>query len=254
MIREIKSQAKKILISNYKLLIIPVFLFMLSKFIVSIILNYFTSWLVFNNLTEAEFIYTLFLVMSFELVIIPVLYATIYKSIHLIYNKTAYFKADLKSFLNFSNILKIILMNLIPSLMTTLSAICSSKFSILNLLQIDGIPLILLLICAGVINYMFFACNYFFVVTEASIKASIIMSFKTMKKIFFEWLALVLSFMHLAFLQGIIGVICKIIFGGSLNAYTPILDSFSTFGFGIGFYIIPYFYLTAFIFFRKYKS
>ena len=53
------------------------------------------------------------------------------------------------------------------------------------------------------------------------------------------------------FLQVVVALVLKLIFGGGLNAYTPFIDSLGSFGYGIDLYLIPYFYLTIYGFLQK---
>ena len=156
---------------------------------------------------------------------------------------------ELKKFFNFSNVGKIVLINFIPCLFAAFLKLNSSKLTAFNLFKVKGTHLIILSLIAMVVTYMFFACNYYFALKEYSVTETVKASFKIMHKNIFKGIALAFSFLPWAFLIALIYLAIKAAFTGSLtyalNAYTPILDSFISFGFGVDLYLIPYMYLTA---------
>lgn len=251
MFKEIKAEARKTLFQNYKFLIIPSLLFMVSNFTNKIILNYFTSLFWWSDLTDFSRLVALLSFVFFEFVMVPFSLALLYKSIILVTKSLTNSKEHLRSFINLSNAKRIILINFLPRLTASFLDVNGSKISAFNIFKIDGLPLILLSIVAFFISYKFYACNYYFALTEASVKQTISASFKIMRKNLLKWILLSLSFIGWIFLQVAIALLIKLIFGGGLKAYTPFTDSLGSFGYGVDLYFIPYLYLTIYGFLKE---
>ena len=252
MFKEIKEEARKMLFQNHKFLIIPSLLFMVSNFANQIILNYFTSLFWWSDLSDLSRLAALLFFVFFEFVMVPFSLALLYKSIILVTVSSTNFRKDLRNFINASSIKRIILINLIPRFTASFLDVNRSKISAFNIFKIDGWPLILLSIIAFFISYKFYACNYYFALTEATVKQTISESFKIMRKNLLKWILLSLSFIAWIFLEVVIVISLKLIFGGGLNAYTPFIDSLGlSFGYGVDLYLIPYLYLTIYGFLKK---
>ena len=251
MFTEIKKVARKTLFQNYKFLIIPSLLFMVSNFAKQIILNYYTSLFWWDDLTYLSKLGALLSFVFFEFVMIPISLALLYKSIILVTVSSTNFRKDMRNFINAFNMKKIILINLIPRFTASFLDVNRSKISAFNIFKIDGMQLIILSIAAFFISYKFYASNYYFALTESTVKQTIKASFKIMSKNILKWFLLWLSFITWIFLQVVVALVLKLIFGGGLNAYTPFIDSLGSFGSGIDLYLIPYFYLTIYGFLQK---
>ena len=250
MFKQIKAKSREAYARNYKTLITVSLPLMFSSFAADIIINFLASKLLWSDLTDFFRLIILLAFLFFEFVSIPVSRVLIFKAIIIIKNNDdKKVERELKKFFNFSNVGKIVLINFIPCLFAAFLKLNSSKLTAFNLFKVKGTHLIILSLIAMVVTYMFFACNYYFALKEYSVTETVKASFKIMHKNIFKGIALAFSFLPWAFLIALIYLAIKAVFTGSLtyalNAYTPILDSFISFGFGVDLYLIPYMYLTA---------
>ena len=251
MFKKYKSYSKKILFKNYFYLIVPSFFLMASKFAVKIILNYFTGKFYWSSRSDFYrlVIFLIFLVLEF--IVTPLFIATLLKAIDCLKNNVTDCKEKIIKFISFSNLKKIIAINIPLSLMVTYSDVSNANISAFNFIEINPLLSVLLMILYIIVYYKFFACNYYFALTEATVKTTYKYSFKIMNNIFGKTVLFFISFIGWDLLIVIIYIALKTVITGSAitdlsylnSAYTPIINSFMLFGFGVNFYLIPYRYL-----------
>lgn len=251
MFKKYKSYSKKILFKNYFYLIVPSFFLMASKFAVKIISNYFTGKFYWSSRSDFYrlVIFLIFLVLEF--IVTPLFIATLLKAIDCLKNNVTDCKEKIIKFISFSNLKKIIAINIPLSLMVTYSDVSNANISAFNFIEINPLLSVLLMILYIIVYYKFFACNYYFALTEATVKTTYKYSFKIMNNIFGKTVLFFISFIGWDLLIVIIYIALKTVITGSAitdfsylnSAYTPILNSFMSFGFGVNFYLIPYRYL-----------
>ena len=243
MIRQIKSQALNTLLENYRAIIIPAVILIFSQFASSLILNYFTNLFDWYDRGGLYRITVLFFFVLFEFFITPAATVLIYKTAIIAGGDIAERRSKPLKLLNAANIMKIAAVNFIPRLLLLSASVNSHKVSAFNVFRLDGLPLILLSAAAFFINYKFYACNYCFALTESSVRKTVAASFSVMRGNFLKWVILQLSFAGWLLLQTGIHLLVRMLFGGGLNSYMPFIDSFASFGYGLGLFVIPYFYL-----------
>ena len=241
MIKQIKSEARRTLAYNYKLLIIPTLMLMVSDFAIATILNYFTNIIWWSGKTDLTRLLILLIFVFFEFFMNPVSLALLYKVIITVVEDSTVCKKKIRNFISVTNMYRIVIINFIPRFISFFAQVNNYKFSVLNLFKLDGIPLILVSIISTFISYKFFACNYYFSLTEATVKQTLSDSFKIMSKNFFKWILLLLTFSGWIALELAIYIIIKMTFGDGLQTFTPIIDSLVSSGYGVGLYLTPYF-------------
>ena len=254
MIRQIKSQALNTLLENYRAIIIPAVILIFSKFASSLILNYFTNLLFWNDRGDLYRITVLFFFVLFEFLITPAATVLIYKTAIIAGGDIAERRSKPFKLLNAANIMKIAAINFVPRLVSLAASVNSYKVSAFNVFRLDGLSLILLSAAAFFINYKFYACNYCFALTESSVRKTVAASFSIMRGNFLKWVLFQLSFVGWFLLEAGIHFFVKTIFGGGLDTYTPIIDSIVPFGYGIELFVIPYFYVAMSGFLREQQA
>ncbi len=115
---------------------------------------------------------------------------------------------------------------------------------------------ILLFICCFLklfVSYKLFICNYYYSFSNKNTKNILKISFSIMKKKLKTFFAFYISFIGCFILTLIFKLILKSICLGELfsigmllsfKIYTPFLNSFAAFFYGIGFYLFPYLLIT----------
>lgn len=254
MIRQIKSQALNTLLENYRAIIIPAVILIFSKFASSLILNYFTNLFVWDDRGGLYRITVLFFFILFEFLITPLATVLIYKTAIIAGGDIAEWRNKPLKLLNAANIMKIAAVNFIPRLVSLAASVNGYKVSAFNVFRLDGLSLILLSAAAFFINYKFYACNYCFALTESSVKETVAASFSIMRGNLLKWVLFQLSFAGWFLLQTGIHLLVRMLFGGGLNTYTPFIDSLASFGYGLGLFVIPYFYLAMSGFLREQQA
>ena len=254
MIRKIKSQAINSLLENYSAIIIPAVILIFSQVASSLILNYFTNLLFWNDRGDLYRITVLFFFVLFEFFITPAATVLIYKTAIIAGGDIAERRSKPFKLLNAANIMKIAAVNFIPRLVSLAASVNSYKVSAFNVFRLDGLSLILLSAAAFFINYKFYACNYCFALTESSVKETVAASFSIMRGNLLKWVLFPLSFAGWVLLETGIHFLVKTFIGGGLDTYTPIIDSIVPFGYGIELFVTPYFYLAMSGFLREQQA
>lgn len=253
----IKKQARAILKQNYKVLVIPCLAFMLSQFLISLILNVFTSKLTWSDHSEALMLAIILLYAVLRFIAVPFSTASIFRITNSISKNAGSVVADYKDFFNMPNILKLAAITFVPNAFLCFSEINRSKITALRIARIEGIPLIIISVISIFLSYKFYACEYCFAVNNSSVKQTIAESFRLMNGVFFKIILLLLSFIPWIALSAAIYLAAKIIAVGGvpfdmsriLSFYTPYIDSLLSINFGLGLYLEPYIYVSMFIFF-----
>ena len=248
-----KSKAREILVKNFKLFLLPSSALMLSSVVSYLILNVFSSflyWDYLNGILKFLCIALLFLV---EFVVVPVSTVAIFK-LYAILNsfKPENIVQQMFAFLNSSNIVKIVLINLLPNFVLLFLRINNAGLSELNIFGLNGVALATVIVISEFINYKVFAANYCFALNQESAIKSLKISFNTMKGSFWKYVLVKLSFILWAIVIFFIYAIIKMtIYGFSVDVfriYSPVLDAFRSSGFGLDLYLYPFMYLTYAVF------
>lgn len=257
MFKIIKSEARNILLPNYKYFLLPTVLFMLSNAVAFLILNVLTNNYIWGNFNPALKLLITLLFLFAEFVFGPLSLAVLFRvSAFFCNNSSEDIKSYIKDFLNATSIKRIVLINLLPGGLTVLYNINDAENSGFNIFRLEGIALLILMLFSHFINYKFFLCNYHFALNGLSAKETIAASFKNMKKKYLKYILLNISFIHWEILTIIIYALLKYIicFDNShslilaISTSTPYLDIFYPFWFGLGLYVIPYMYVTFSLF------
>lgn len=256
-IKELKKQAKEIFMPNYKKFLLPAFLIMAFDALNYLIINEFTYFGRLDSSISRVTVLLIFLLSEF--VLLPVSMVLLFRvSVFLRCpdNKGGDIKTDIKNFLNLKNVRSIVLINLIPQALKALYYINKATFSWLNIYNLDGIPLLVLMLIIIFADYKFFICNYYFALTESPVKQTVTVSFKTMKSQFIKSTLLEFSFLNWQLLSTGIYIFLKYLirYDGTyqvipiISQYTPYLNAFCKFWCGLGFYVVPYMYITISLF------
>lgn len=256
MFKEYKLRARKALAENYKLLIIPCTLFMLSNFMIRIIINRVTTMTEWSDFDDSARLWVVLFLLLCEFVFIPVSLAYIYKTIVVMDKSKGEKKHKVKKTFSLSSVLKIIAINFIPSFLSFFSDINSDKHSELRIFEMNTLFSAVLLIVSIYTGYKFYAVNFCFALNETSVKQTVVDSFKIMKNNFGKWVKFLLSFSPWILLVVAVNILIRLIICAMnyspltdfYKLYVPIIDAFSSFGYGIYLYYLPYLYLSAFYF------
>ncbi len=258
MLKKIKSDARRVLFKNYKFLFVPALVFMTVSFLKELTLKYFSNQLVWCDYPVFLQVFVVLLFLTLEIIAVPVTIALLYRAVIIAKNGDDRKISQLKQFINTINIKKIVLINLVPRILAVFCDGNEDNLSIFNLFDIRGISLIILSAVSTVVTLMFVAANYLFALNEGSVKETIVESFRLMKRSVFSFILLYLSFVGWILLEALIffvikGAVCGFT-PNLVNVYTPVLDSFLSFGFGVDFYLLPYMYLSTVGLFENHQN
>lgn len=246
-IKSIKKDRKKFIQKNYFKIVLPLLIFMISNSITYLIWNYFmmdstvscSDWFIF---------FCLITILFLQFAVCPVTIVWFYKTYLLISKNQEKSAIKALGFLKEKGIFKnIIKLNFLPSLCNVSMLIFSNSNIVYHTKNY-----ILLFICCFLklfVNYKLFICNYYFSVSNKNTRNILNFSFSIMKNNFKTFFAFYISFAGWFILTLILKLILKSICLGelfsigmllSLKIYTPFLNSFAAFFYGIGFYLFPY--------------
>ena len=267
-IKEIKVKAKSTLISNFRIFVLPTFAYMCSialQFIFADALG-FGKWQEILSVNgTADIIGIILALFISTFVLMPITLAVTYKvCVLLLDGETENIKESIKKFLTSSNIKQIILINFIPQLVHLIYVLIKVEGFVVWYLpflipqEAFLVAKFILSSMAIYVNYKFFICNYYFAKNEAPAKETILCSFEAMKrfKIFIKEELLQLSFILWQLLATGIYWLLKAISESIKTAIndnaskiifsykTPLLDVFSCFYCGLGFFIYPFMFLS----------
>lgn len=267
-IKEIKVKAKSTLISNFRIFVLPTFAHMCSIALQFIFAEAFGlgEWQEILSVNETEdFLWLVPALFVSKFVFMPVTLAVMYKvGILLLDGNTENINESIKKFLTLSNIKQIILINFIPGLVHLIYMLIKVEGFVIwylpFLIPQEAFLVAKLILSSMVIyvNYKFFICNYYFAKNEAPAKETILCSFEAMKrfKIFIKEELLQLSFILWQLLATGIYWLLKAISESIKTAIndnaskiifsykTPLIDVFSCFYCGLGFFIYPFMFLS----------
>lgn len=243
MIKDIKRIARECIKQNYNIFLLPTLLNISCTLINYFILNVATNYLIsdyFNSITSQWAALVVYLFIS--IVIIPfstlLLFGAAAKALNVIDNYSV------KNFININTMLKIVLINLIPSVIAFLyNNYLASEYSSLGLFMSNEYIYLLLIVLQEYILYKFFACNYFFIIKNLDVKETIIISFLTMKKQYFKFVLLRLSFILWELLMFAINIVVYILLVNVLNV-SIFAKALVPCGLMVNLYLLPYKYLS----------
>lgn len=244
MIKNAKKNAKALMKIHYKELFICSTIYMFLQALDYLFFNVIISYLYWENFNHLLQILFLICFIGLEFVFIPVSLVGLFKkifSLDIIEGANSEF--SVKQMFSKELILKIVKSDFIPRLLRFLVFSCSTKMFYYN--QNYYLAGNIFSIINIFISYKFFAVDYFITIgNEHPIKNS----FKTMNCIFLKYIGLFLSFLGYGMLIAAIGVVLQYLIIGyySANVYLPQLNVFISFGFGVGFYSIPYIFCTQY--------
>ncbi|MCQ2440597.1 MAG: hypothetical protein MJ076_01710 [Clostridia bacterium] len=252
MIKEVKQNARNKIKKNFRYLIIPSTILMIFDAIAYIFINVIITkiyWHHFDILLQLIF---LLCFMLLEFVCIPLSRVLLFKTIFNLDNTSKENTIfPIKQMLSSNTIVKTVLVNFLPILLRILVQTCATKIFYFNH-NYKWVAIIASWVGIFVF-YKFNAVNYYIAIeSEHPIKCS----FRLMKNIFGKYLLLGLSFIGYVMLAASIGVLLQYVFFGNFakNLYVPQLRVFDSFGYGVGFYLTPYIYVSDYYFFNNLKD
>ena len=250
MIKNCKLEARILLLKNYRLFLFPSILLMcLNAISHMILIEYVNSILYFSTARLLHYI-LLFLFFIIELVFIPIAIVRLFQAsanvVQGVENSVSISRKKTK----FRNIIKIFLINLVPRASIVIYNIGDSMNTYIYDSDVFNVILFALSILIWILEYKFFACNYHFVTNKDTVSNTLHSSFSTMKKRFRNYFILSLSFLVWELLAVGIYIALLLLTGNFKGEYTY-LSVLLTFGCGIYFYVLPYKYLTYYIFCDK---
>jgi len=235
MFKNIKLKARNVVSKKYKYFFPFVLLYEFAG-IINLCLWNFGVERIFSN--EANFLLTslfIFLCIFIQFLVLPVLVVAILKTGVCLTQGSSF---EIKLLLSCDNVLKIVLINLVPNIFFILNSLLKYfkiyfEKNIFYLLIFFALQII-----RYIIKYKFFACNYCFIVKESSVKETLITSFNAVKGMFFKYIIYDFSFILWDLL-----IIILFFLMSMLNMLTPnfkCLQFLIPSGFGIMFYYRPY--------------
>jgi len=249
MIKNAKKNAKSLIKNHYKDLFVCSTIYMLLQAFDYLFFNVIISHLYWGNFNYLLQIVFLILFICLEFGVIPMALVVLFKKIFTLDNmENTNSKFLLRQLFTKATILKTVKSNFFPRFLRFLILFCSTKMFYYN--QNYYLAGYVFSIVDIFVAYKFFAVDYFIAIgDEHPIKSS----FKTMNRIFLKYILLFLSFIGYVMLIAIIGVLLQYLIIGyySANVYLPQLRVFDSFGFGVGFYFIPYVFCTQYYWFKN---
>lgn len=196
MIREIKKQAWEIRSINFKKFMPTLLLCIAANVGIYLITNHLTLFGIWGELHLDLQILILAAFLLIELTAIPIINVALIK-VCLDCINCSVADTSVKKYLNKQNVKRIILINIIPSIVDIFCV--SAKAPVLSCLNIfslrrGGIAEILLTLLNLYLSYRIFICNYIFIQNGGTPRETLFASLKLMKRKFLKYLLLELSF------------------------------------------------------------
>lgn len=233
--RNIKLQARSVVLKKYKYFFPLVLLY---EFVCILNLCVWTFGIDQIILNKVNFFLTLIFFLFCTLIqflVLPVLVVIIIKTGVCLTQKSSF---EFKSFLSRNNILKIVILNLVPNFFPVCLSLLQSFKICFEKNIFYFLILFSLMIIRYVVDYKFLVCNYYFVAKESSIKEILISSFNATEGNFIRYIIYDLSFVLwdlsiviLFFLISLLNI---------LHPHFKYLQILIPSGFGIMFYYRPY--------------
>lgn len=251
MIREMKKQARSLVFKNFKLFLLPVLLYSFSGFAASGSLYLFFHGEEIFKTSIFTGILLLGLFLIFGLCVSPLSVFLLFKAaVPLVNEKTRQDKQVVSPWL-FKDIVKVVVIQLIPSLWHTMRSFLDSFTEQQNVSQRDevvfSVIVFLLFISSEYLSYKFFACNYHYVLKRDSIKSTLAFSFKTMQNTFLKYIVLRSSFL----LWYLLGIVLAVVFSNALHISDFYARLLLSTGCGVYLYVWPYEYTTNALFIKR---
>ncbi len=250
MFSTIKKQAKKLVLENYKTLILSSFFYMLSGMIIYLLFN---KVITYNKWEDISYL------VRFIMMLLLLLLVFICKPL----SQVMFFKKALlidcpdtkliQNTLSPKTVKKIFIANFIPGILYLI--IQAYKNSLFYYSFNDKRIAVIISLLGTVVNYMLFACNFYIArEKEHPIKESIsLMKLKLGQYILFGF-----SFFGWFLIAALIRIGLQAVITGNFapnsNVFLPYLDMFQSFGYGIGLFLWPYMYMSEYLLFNRWDS
>lgn len=258
MFRSLKKSARQTVLQNYKKFFLATLLLLIAQTSSNLIVNILSSVQVWLKVSDAVRLLAVLGLLLSELVLIPVFITVIFKTAILL-NQTSLvdFKAEMRKFLNISNIGKVVLIALLPGLLNLYLEISHAELSALRLLifPLKGMPLFLLTLLSTLLQWAMYAVYFTIAAYGTALKETIAKTMKVLKTGFVKFVLLMLSF--ILWILGMT-VLCTTIgfaiYGMEFlrdSGSTTLWEILQTFGMGISLFFIPYSYTTYALFFKE---
>lgn len=240
MIREIKKQARQILLKNYTSFLLPTFLYIFANFVKTVSLSVFFGS---GNLLKVDSMQTFVsfaIYLIFQLFISPLSVFLIFKTTLGIVDETAESGRLLWHRVTFNEVAKIGLIWLIPNMLRVVYSLLDGVFGFdlfhesTQVAFAFGSLLFSLLIIYS--QYKFLACHYYFALNQGKAAEIVGRSFKTMKGALLKYLLVDLSFFHWYLLAGVLALIFTKLF--STNGLLQ--NALISLGWGVYLLLVPY--------------
>lgn len=180
MLKQLKSQARRMVAKNYKSIFSLMFLYEMFSVISVWIFNfgmYKIFWHEINGLLSFLLIILLLLI---KIVFIPIITVSFFRLGILFESNNKLSLSTIKSFLTRKNILNIVLINLIPNIFNLPYSFLKFFKQMFNDTIVYSIFAFALIAITFFIEYKFFICNYYFALNYKSAWETLNSSFKTM--------------------------------------------------------------------------
>ncbi len=250
-IKNAKKEGKQLVLNKYKNLFVPAIIYMILFAIEYLFINVIISYMYWERFNPLCQIILLLIFVSIEFAFIPLSSVALFKTITCLEGKSEVIeRIDVKKMFSSNSISKAIKINFLPMLLRMLVQTCSAKMFYYNK-NYMWVAIVASWIDIFV-SYKFFACNYFIAIgNDHPIKNS----FNLMKKCFWKYILLIFSFIGYEILAGCIGILLQYLITGGIakNLYMPQLKVFNSFGYGVGFFLIPYSF-SSYYFWIKQKT
>ena len=178
MLKQLKSQARRMVAKNYKSIFSLMFLYEIFSVISVWIFNfgiYKIFWHEINNLFSFLLIILLLLI---KIVFIPIITVSFFRLGILFETNNKLSLSTIKSFLTRKNILNIVLINLIPNIFNLSYSFLKFFKQMFNDTIVYSLFAFALIAITFLIEYKFFICNYYFALNYKSAWETLNSSFK----------------------------------------------------------------------------
>lgn len=238
MIRELKKQARGIVLKNYKQFFLPVLLYIFADGTATFF------WQTFSDLSSSGAVRYVFAGGSLllRLVALPLLlYWTVFVSARLM-NKA---KVSTSAF-SLKDAAKVVVISFAPNvtecLLTAANAVLRGTAGMV------GIALSSLMIVSLVTEYVFFACNYHYALHRGTVRQTVTFSYLGMRGNFSSFLLLILSFILWDILAAVLSL-AVLFWLPSVPTVGKCLLTAA--GCGVNFYLLPYRHATYTLFVKN---
>ncbi len=250
MVREIKRQARSILLKNYKLFLLPTVLCIFANFVAGLLdFPFDNETALKTNFVVENILHGMFLAFSTCLFSLSVFF--IFKvAVPLVDEETYHERSGGPHYL-LKDMITIIIIHLIPNMLNVMRSLLDGFIEHHEVTESVSFVISFISFVFGAIllylDYKFFACHYYYVLKRDTIKHTIALSFATMKKTVWKYFLLTFSFAPWYIAVIVLAQLFSNIFDISDFGKNILFSS----GCGLYLYLLPYEYTAYSLFIKR---